>query len=840
MANHLLVSEATERRDFQSTLRASSVIPLASRQVAHGQKLLRQLGELKVKEGQLRVARAEAGLEPGAGMAVTLQVANGWSIDFQKQLEWRRAGIEVLSAKEAGNSEIVTLHIPEGKFSEFEKRITAYLNPDLDTTDKKGVTKPKNVKLVNAVSDFRKAVFEELWTELSPPPAPETLTWFQVWLRPTKPTAHQTRNHFVEVGKRFGIEVDQGYLSFPDRVVVAAWTTRSNLERALELLDLVAEVRGVMPPSDFFLATLKPYEQVPWVQNLAARTTVPPVGQGPHITLLDTGVNWPHPLLAPLLAPADCHAVQNQWLSNDHDGHGTEMAGIAAYGDLAGPLTSAQEVRIPHRLESVKILPPVGENPPRLYGWIMSKATSIAETAFPQRSRTFVTMTTAAGQAGMPTEYSGTIDRLAFGYSLTPQNASANPDARGEPRLFIMSVGNVPWQQWNDYPTVNALSHAQDPAQSWNALVVGACTDLVTYDTTKWPSYTPLAPKGGLSPSSTTSLGWALNWPNRPDVVAEGGNGSKDSRMAVPSVGPESLRVLTTHHEFTRSTLGETGDTSAAAAEVARVAALVQAQYPQYWPETRRGLIAHTAELTPAMLADWPTGTARTEHKRGVLRRYGHGKVDLHAALTSTRDRATLLVQETIQPYTCKEDGTLKLGQLCLHALPWPVEELQRLQETPVEMRVTLSYFIAPNPSRRGWRSKYRYQSHGLRFAVKGATETPERFNNRINKIDRDASDDVESDVGSDPDKDNWFWGAQMRTSGSLHSDTWKGTAAQLALKSHVAVFPVGGWWRDSDAGEATQTVRYSLLVTLKVHATVDVDIYNPIAVKIGLPVEVF
>ena len=39
-------------------------------------------------------------------------------------------------------------------------------------------------------------------------------------------------------------------------------------------------------------------------------------------------------------------------------------------------------------------------------------------------------------------------------------------------------------------------------------------------------------------------------------------------------------------------------------------------------------------------------------------------------------------------------------------------------------MRVTLSYFIEPNPSQRG-NSRYRYQSHGLRFDVKRPTETP-------------------------------------------------------------------------------------------------------------------
>ena len=53
--------------------------------------------------------------------------------------------------------------------------------------------------------------------------------------------------------------------------------------------------------------------------------------------------------------------------------------------------------------------------------------------------------------------------------------------------------------------------------------------------------------------------------------------------------------------------------------------------------------------------------------------------------------------------------------------MPWPLDELEQLGETQVEMRVTLSYFIEPNPSSRGFRSRYRYESHGLRFECKAA-----------------------------------------------------------------------------------------------------------------------
>ena len=65
---------------------------------------------------------------------------------------------------------------------------------------------------------------------------------------------------------------------------------------------------------------------------------------------------------------------------------------------------------------------------------------------------------------------------------------------------------------------------------------------------------------------------WKKEWPHKPDVVAEGGNGSLDAAANV-TVGPESLRMLTTSNNIARTLLAETGDTSAATAEVARLCA---------------------------------------------------------------------------------------------------------------------------------------------------------------------------------------------------------------------------------------------------------------------------
>ena len=297
------------------------------------------------------------------------------------------------------------------------------------------------------------------------------------------------------------------------------------------------------------------------------------------------------------------------------------------------------------------------------------------------------------------------------------------------------------------------------------ALTVGACTDLITIDKTKWPSLEPLAGQGQLSPSSTTSLLWRRSWPFKPDVVAEGGNGSLDSKKVPPvMVGPESVRLLATSHDLTKTPLAESGDTSAAAADVARVCGHLSARYPTYWPETIRALVVHGARFTPAMRAHLPLVPVKKD-KEVLLRRFGYGRVNLDGSLNSTTKQPTLVLQESIRPYT-KEEGATKLGKLNMHALPWPLEQLQQLGAASVAMRITLSYFVQPNPSRRGWQSKFRYQSHGLRFAAKGSTETDQRFRQRINQLERDELAPDEQESISDPDGAHWFLGSQLRARG--------------------------------------------------------------------------
>ena len=129
----------------------------------------------------------------------------------------------------------------------------------------------------------------------------------------------------------------------------------------------------------------------------------------------------------------------------------------------------------------------------------------------------------------------------------------------------------------------------------------------------------------------------------------------------------------------------------------------------------------------------------------------------------------------------------VKQRQSVLHeeAEALKLESLLELEELEVEMTVTLSYFIEPNPSSRIVSRKYSYQSHGLRFDVKRPLKSIDDFRKRINRQARDEEEGT-TNAPSDP---NWLLGSHFRNKSSIHKDVWKGKAVELAERGQIAVF---------------------------------------------------
>ncbi len=781
----------------------------------HAALLEQRLGDTERAIQERVAAAAAAGRPPAAGTYVEFVGQPGYGLEL-KSIEARKQGLEVVAVHQdevqVGDRveplERATVFVPHGKLSYFATKVREY-ETQLTTPRTPGaVANPKNKNLVESISDVRLAVLASLWTdEPALLPAPGQSAWWEVWLRGE---GEEFRRKFADGVRADGVEVGETILTFPERTVVLARASREQMATSVEVLDSIAELRlAKLTPHEFL--KLGAQELGEWARELAART-IPPAPDSPAVCLLDTGVNAGHPLLAPAVGEGDCQTVNEEWGADDHHGHGTQMAGLALHGDLTAVLASSGPVVLQHRLESVKILPRTGANPPELYGAITAQAVARAEVEAPTRRRAIcMAVTTDDRDRGQPSSWSAELDKLASGY---------DDDER---RLILVSAGNTDPAKRHEYPASNYTDGIQDPGQAWNAITVGAYTNKVTIkeeDARRgWKS---VAPAGALSPTSSTALVWTSKWAHKPDVVMEGGNVGLDP-FSGKALTMDSLSLLTTSAKFAppeSEAFASMCETSASAAQAARMAAIVQAQYPELWPETLRALLVHSARWTPAMLE----GRRTQQDKRNLLRTCGHGVPNLERALWSASDALTLIVEDEIQPFERSEMKEYKL-----YPLPWPRNELLGLQGTDASLRVTLSYFVEPNPARRGWRDRHRYASHALRYEVIRPAESEPAFRQRINKAERED----EEDRSRERDTEDWFLGPDLRDHGSIHSDTWSKSAAELATRSKIAVFPVVGWWREQlKLGRADRKARFSLVVSIETPPT-GVDIYAPVEAQI-------
>ena len=764
-------------------------------------------------------------MEEGLGLQVEFESFPDIELAFES-LAREHWGLELLNVRQEENRTHATVFVPDGKLEHFERLIREYLE---ENRDKSGNPRD-NQRLIDAIEQIRAASVRALWTDAAEefPTQDEGPVWWEVWL-PVRRDRDAVTGWFRERAQSQGIEVAQGELRFPERTVLMARSAVERMQRSMVTLNSIAELRRPKETADFFDA-LERDEQAEWLDDLMARVRVANAAEAaPYACLLDTGVNRGHRLLAPALDANDLHTVEPGWGTNDDAGHGTGMAGLALVGDLIDRVAGNDPVVIEHRLESVKLIPRdhVRGGEPRHHGYLTVEAVVRPEVTAPLRRRVFGMAVTARDDRdrGRPSAWSAAIDSLAVDFDGDGFNR----------RLLVVSAGNASDPNaWPDYPDSNDTDGIHDPAQAWNALTVGASTELVRITEPDAGGYSPIAPEGGLSPFSTTSLTWQRHWPLKTDVVFEGGNAATD---ALGAVCLPSLSLLTTHHLPADRFFTTCNATSAATALASRFAARIMAIYPELWPETIRALIVHSAEWSDAMKRQFlPADRPPTkEDYVYLIRRCGFGVPDIYRAMWTVENSVTLVVEESLQPFRRTGTRPPTLRDMHLHDLPWPSDALEDLGETAVEMRVTLSYFIEPNPSRRGHRSRYRYESHGLRFDVKRPLESVADFRKRVNLA---ARDEGEGNLGRGDRDPSWLVGAQGRHRGSLHSDIWRGTAADLASRGVIAVYPTAGWWKTRQALERyDKAARYALIVSIRT-PEVDVDLRTEVDNQIAVGVE--
>ena len=796
--------------------------PLRNDPAAHARRLVAEIERVRTEDAHRAEGRRAVALEDAEGVAIDVFFTPNPDFDLAS-LEDARAHLEVLAVSDVGpNLARATVYVPDGRLSVLERKIEAFV-PNAE-----GVQ--RNVPLVSSLESIRRSVAESFWTDPSSSfPESREPEWWEVWVRGTV-----SPDRFRKEAKAVRLEVRGRPLVFPDRVVFLVRGTKDDMARSADLLDAIAELRRATV-LDLELLGLDSKFERDLAKDAVQRLQVPGPN-APAVCVLDTGVDRAHPLLAPLLAERDVHTCFGDDRADRFGGgdwHGTGTAGLSAYGlSLSELLTSQERFQQEHVLESVKIIPSVGQNDPKLYGDLTREAVARAEIERPARARVCVLPITAnESRAAEPTSWSAAIDQLAAGAA----------DADRPRRLIIVSAGNVTPSSGYSYPDLNQVSSVEDPSHAWNALTIGACTTRTSIQEPEYAGWTAVAAEGDLSPTSRTSLVWldslARAAPYKPDMVFEGGNWARADANSVPG-SVDSLQVPTTRRgDATNRLIGHFGGTSASSAMVARMGAILLAEYPELWPETIRALLIHSCRWTDAMEGAFEDSSGRDQRRR-ILRCYGYGVPTLERARFSAKNATTLITEREIQPF--RIDGTKgTTNELHLHALPWPTALLEQLGNTNVRLRVTLSYFIDPNPGKRSVSGDTavkiigaaRYASAGLRFEMKTKSETLEQLQKRVNG--------AELAKGEQPptrgDKDEWILG-DLRVRGSVHSDVWSGAAIDLAGKDALVVYPTNGWWRfrPKDKEICERKLRYSLVTSVE---TDDVTVDLHAAVKTVLEV---
>lgn len=784
--------------------------PIEIDRAAHGEALRSAL-LAAVAEAVARRAKA-GGSALGAVPGIYLDLESKKGLPFHlPSLEEPSAGIELLAVRHesAGTLELsgverATVFVPEAKVDVLLARFAEYASPDRPD-DPYGIL-PRTDRL-DSVASLRLASLPCLWTDpLDMYPPDDERRFWEVWLRRKD---DKELDRFLAFAGKSGIDVGARCLLFEDRTVVIALATPVELSPALDVLGDLAELRHAREPAPVF-AAMEAGEQAERLQDLLERTRYAGA-DAPAVCVLDTGINRGHPLLEEALAAEDRHSCDPGWGVHDHHGHGTQMAGLALHGDLTHVLDSREPIVLRHRLESVKIVSPRTALPadydeplpPDLHGAITAEATARVEQQAPERRRLYSMAITGPAERdrGQPTSWSGAIDALAAGRTYDRSSQSlVFRDRTGEPirRLFVLSAGTI-------HPGALEAAHTErsdrepihDPAQAWNAVTCGAYTEKVDVLDPDWAGWHPVAAPGELSPWSPTGVTFSEAWANKPDIVLEGGNVVQNDKGEVAFACPD-LCILSTHYQPERRPFVLSWATSSATAQAARLAAILSGEHPDLWPETLRALIVHSAEWTPAMLARFSAAKGREERAR-LLRRYGMGVPDLARARRSANDAITMIVQASIRPFS---SGNMR--ERHLHALPWPREALRQLGDRPVRMRVTLSYFAEPNPARRGFRHRYGYASHGLRFEVEQVAEH------------------------------EWYLGETARNKGSIHSDLLHLPASDIAELGNIEIYPVAGWWKDQpERDRSDRGSRYALVVSLEARGE-NVDLWTDTAEQAG------
>lgn len=810
---NIFLSNTKESMPYKTTRRGGGKnnYPVLTQPLAHVRKLKQELDSII---NSAITPKQVAAIKEKDGFYLDVSGKPGYDLKYDS-LEDGRAGIQLLNIQSKDAVKKATVFVPKNKVSNLIRKFDKF-----ESTISIG-DKPKNNDLVSSIDTIREADVASFWQgSHENMPTSDIRVWCEVWLSTEKQNDSDVLTEFKSLLDEFNISYKDEHITFPERIVMLVLVNYNDLVALLQCSKHIAEFNKCEEPNSFFIKESLT-AQYDWVDDIKSRLQLE--DSNATICLLDTGVSSAHPLLEPFIKKQDIHTVFDDGDLSDYGGHGTGMAGVALYQDLNLSLLSRDIISIPYRIESSKILRNQN-NDSELYGAITAQGILFNEIENPDKDRSICMAVTTDATDGLPTSWSGAIDEIVSGV-----NVSSGDNENK--RLMLISAGNALPSDLIEinYPDVNINSYVQNPGQSWNALTVGAYNSKIKIHDTDFLGYQPVADVGELSPYSSTSVLWDNKWPIKPEILMDGGNiAYKDNFYS----NCDDLSLLTTNDKLSENLFSTIWATSAATAQASKLSAEIYCKYPNAWPETIRALMVHSARWTDKMKQQFlPSEIPKKSDIRVLLRTCGYGIPNLERAVFCKNNYVNMIIEEELQPFDFHK--SVVTNELHIHKLPWPKEVLEALGDEEVELRVTLSYYIEPSPGHIGWKDKYTYQSCGLRFELKNSMESLDDFKKRVNLAARDEDINWHNELSPSAP---WYLGVKNRNVGSIHSDFMCVPAVDLSSANGIAVYPVGGWWKNRKRLKRYyDKIRYSLIVSLSTKDS-EVDFYTPIITEIQTP----
>ncbi|MEG4218443.1 S8 family peptidase [Microcoleus sp. Pol14C6] len=478
-----------------------------------------------------------------------------------------------------------------------------------------------------------------------------------------------------------------------------------------EVLELLLEVEIVKeidrPPQPAFESTADynlPIVSFPEV--------VSPPEDNCGILVIDSGVQRSHPLIAPVLGEAEVFPDANRQFikggPDDVNGHGTNVAGIAIYGDVENCIKQ-RSFDPTAWLFSARVT-----NDENQYDEDL-----LVETQLDQAIRAFVkqypnckVINISLGNADQiyrdglkQFRLAAKIDEIAYQY-------------QDKNIVFVISAGNAFYEEAKsneqlrtDYPNYLLKNSARiiDPATSAIGLTVGSLSfgrgsitepsDVRRQAIAKLLGY----------PSPFTRTGFGVDGMIKPDVVDFGGDlvldlSYRESResLGLPKTPKTNIlsdnvagvSVRTLSKDYYSSLFQLCSGTSFAAPRVANLAAQLFTKYPDASSNLIRALIVNSAVLPKEIPPEFqcksgqPQGE-KTKTIKNQLAIYGYGQPELQRAMYSAENYVVL----------SEDNISIKVGSFHIYEIPQLPSDFLKKKGTRI-LSITLAFDPPTRPTR--------------------------------------------------------------------------------------------------------------------------------------------